>query len=134
MRAWIVAVAAAVAGAAVVAPAVAAPERKTELVDDGKAVDSLLLRYGFESTWVLDVQSILMQDAYREYYLVTLEEPCEWIERPFPFAFAPKLHDRVRASLTYDVRDDQHEDCRVAKIEKVSLETAKGLRAKLAAN
>jgi hypothetical protein len=124
----------AVLACAAVAPAVAAPERRTEMVDQGKAVDSLLLRYRFDATWVLDPQSILLRDAYREHYLLTLEKRCEWIELTHPFTFFPGLNDRVRASLTYEVRDYKHEDCRIAKIEKVSLEAAKELRAKLTAD
>jgi hypothetical protein len=125
-------VAAAIVGAAV-APMAAAQERKTEMADEGKAVDSLLLRYGFEATWVLDEERILMRDTYREHYLVTLKEPCGWLDLDRSFIFFPKLHDRVRASLRYEVRDNQHEDCQIAKIEKVSRETAQGLRAELAA-
>ena len=132
MMRTLIMVAAAFAGAAI-APAAAAQERKTEMVDEGKAVDSLLLRYGFEATWVLDEERILMRDAYREHYLVTLKEPCDWLDLDRSFSFFPKLHDRVRASLSYEVRDNQHEDCQIAKIEKVSLETAKNLRAELAA-
>jgi hypothetical protein len=119
--------------AAMVAPAIAAPERKTEMVDEGKPVDSLLMRYAFDATWVLDEERILIRDEYRDHYLVTLKERCEWIDLPRPFKFVPRLHDRVRASLSYDVRDNQHEDCSIAKIEKVPMETAKGLRAELAA-
>lgn len=118
--------------AAAIAPAAAEPERRTEIADNGKAVDSLLLRYRFDATWVLNTQSILLRDTYREYYVLTLDEPCEWIAFAHPFFFFPELEDRVRAELTYDVRDDKHEICDIAKIEKVSGATAKELRAKLA--
>jgi hypothetical protein len=133
MKKMFAAAAAALAATAALAPAVAAPERKTEIVDQGKAVDSLLLRYVFEGTWVLDKQSILMRDSYRDHYLVTLEKPCGWIELSHPFSFFPSLSDRVLAGRVYEVRDNVHEICTISKIEKISREAAQGLRAKLAA-
>jgi hypothetical protein len=120
------------AGAAAMSPAVAAPERRTEIVDNGMAVDSLLMRYRFDATWVLNPTSILLRDTYREHYLLTLEKPCRWIELSNPFAFFPELKQRVRAALSYEVRDNLHETCDIARIEKVSSETARELRAQLA--
>ncbi len=120
------------AGAAAMAPAVAAPERRTETVDDGKAVDSLLMRYRFDATWVLNPTSILLRDTYREHYLLTLKESCGWIELSNPFTFFPELKQRVRADRSYEIRDNLHENCDIARIEKVSSETARELRAKLA--
>lgn len=133
MRTVIAAVAAALAASAVIAPAVAAPEQKTELADQGKPVDSLLLRYGFDATWVVDSQTILLRDTYRDHYVVTMDQPCEWLELDRSFFFFPKLADRVRAARFYEVRDNAHENCTISKIEKVSSETAQGLREKLAA-
>ncbi len=132
MTKWIVTGFAALlaAGATMIAPAAAGPERRTEMVDDGKAVDSLLLRYNFDATWVLDAQKIMLRDTYRDHYLLTLKKPCGWIELSNPFTFFPALRDRVRASLRYDVRDNLHAICDIAKIEKISSQTAKELRAK----
>lgn len=118
----------AAACAAMLALPAGAAERKTELVEDGKAVDSLLMRYGFDGSWVLDTQRIMLRDAYLDHYVVTLEAPCDWISLNGPFAFFPRLHERVRASLIYDVRDNQHEDCRIARIEKIGWEAAQRLR------
>jgi hypothetical protein len=112
------------------APAVA--ERKTEMVDEGKPVDSLLMRYAFDASWVLNPQSILMRDSYRDHYLLTLSEPCEWIELSNPFFFFPKLSDRVRTELRYEVRDNLHKNCDISRIEKVDRIIAKDLIANLA--
>lgn len=120
-----------VIAAVVTAPALAAPDRKTELVDMGKPVDSLLLRYRFESVWVLDGQTVLLRDSYRDHYLVTLARPCEWMDRSRAFHFFPKLANRVRASLSYELRDDMHENCDVAKLEKISGEAAREMIGKL---
>ena len=113
-----------------VAPAIAEPDVKTQLVDgSGKQVDSLLLRYGFDATWVLDDQKVLLRDTYLDHYLVTLAAPCEWMDRSTAFKFFPALTNRVRASLRYEVRDNAHENCDIAKVEKISTEAAKTLRA-----
>jgi len=121
------------AGAFAVAPAIAEPDVRTQLVDgSGKQVDSLLLRYGFEATWVLDDQKVLLRDTYWDHYLVTLKGPCEWMDRSKSFGFFPALTNRVRASLSYEVRDNQHEKCDIAKLEKVSKDAAKEMVAKLA--
>lgn len=114
--------------ASAIAPAMAEQDIKTQLVDEnGKQVDSLLLRYGFDATWVLDDQKVLLRDTYLDHYLVTLAAPCEWMDRSTAFKFFPSLSNRVRASLRYEVRDDKHENCDIAKLEKVSTDAAKTL-------
>jgi hypothetical protein len=120
----------AVAVTAFAAPAIAEPDVKTQLVDgSGKQVDSLLLRYAFDATWVLDDQKVLLRDTYLDHYLVTLAAPCEWMDRSTGFKFFPSLSNRVRASLRYEVRDNAHENCDIAKLEKISTDAAKTLRA-----
>jgi len=117
---------------ALLAVAPAAAERRTETVDQGKAVDSLLMRYSIDATWVLNPQSILVRDTYREHYLLTLSEPCDWIELSNPFFFFPKLADRVRTELRYEVRDNLHKNCDISRIEKIDSSMAKDLKADLA--
>lgn len=110
------------------APAIAEPDVKTQLVDgSGKQVDSLLLRYGFDATWVLDDQKVLLRDTYLDHYLVTLAAPCEWMDRSTAFKFFPALTNRVRAARSYEVRDNIHENCDIAKLEKLSTDAAKAL-------
>ena len=127
-------VSAAMAAGTVVAPAVAQAAKTTELVDGkGASVDSLLLRYRFDATWVIDNTRILIRDAHRDHYLVSLKAPCEELDRDRSFAFFPALHDRVRTSLHYEVRGKAGPYCDIGKIEQVNAGAAASLRAELAA-
>ncbi len=109
-------VAASLAGGAAVAQA----PRKTDMVDKGKTVDSLLLRYSVDATWVLDDKHFLFRDTYRDHYLVSFKEDCKWLDWPEPISFSPPLTDRVRASLTYEARNAKHgPHCDVERLEKL---------------
>jgi hypothetical protein len=126
-------VSAAMAAGAMVAPALAQEAKKTELVNaKGETVDSLLLRYAFDATWVIDSQRILVRDAHRDHYLVTLKEKCDALDLDRDFKFFPVLHDRIRSSLNYEVRNPVGPICDIGKVAFVSDGAAKDLRAELA--
>jgi hypothetical protein len=129
----------ALAGAALAlaaaAPAVGQPEKKTELVElDGKAVDSMLLRYAFDATWAVDEQHILVRDTYRDHYLVTLKSECEKLEMQRGIKFFPALAGRIRASLRYEVRDPVGQPCDITRVEQIDQERANELKAASKAN
>lgn len=93
--------------------------RRTDFQNaDGQAVESLLLRYGFDAMWALDEQNLLLRDSYRDYYLVTFAEPCQWLDRLEPVRFVPALRGRVYASLAYEARDVNGRICDVTGIRK----------------
>jgi hypothetical protein len=119
--------------AGLAAPALAQGATNTTLVDDkGATVNSLLLRYRFDATWVIDNQRILVRDAHRDHYLISLKDPCKELDRDHSFVFFPALKDRVRASLTYEVRSKVGPYCDITKIEQINSEAAASLRAELA--
>jgi hypothetical protein len=126
-------VSAAVLAGAAVAPAVAQEAKKTELVNDkGESVDSLLLRYAFDATWVIDQKRILIRDTYRDHYLISLKDDCaKLVEMQRGFTFVPPLSGRVRAGVVYEVRDKVSQPCDIAKLEQISDEQAASLRAEL---
>lgn len=134
MRTLIASVAAAAMAVGIAAaPALAQGAKNTTLVDGkGAVVDSLLMRYRLDATWVIDNQRILIRDTHRDNYLVSLSEPCKELDRDHPFVFFPALTDRVRASLTYEVRSHAGPYCEITKIEKINSEAAASLRTELA--
>ena len=120
------------AGAMMAAPALGQTERKTDIVDlGGKSVDSLLLRYGFDATWAIDTQNILLRDTYRDYYKVTLKAPCPKLEMDRGIRFFPALSGRVYSHLRYEVRDPASQPCDIGRIEKIEQDAALALRATL---
>lgn len=124
-------VAAALACATLVGPALGEPETKTQLVAlDGTSVESMKLRDGsIYSTWVIDKQNVLYRDEYRDYYLVTLREACAPLEiRQRPFAFHPGAPWRLKATSTYEVRPEGGAPCEVARIAKIDDARASPLR------
>jgi hypothetical protein len=112
------------------APAIGQPEKKTELVELGKgSVDTLLLRYAFEATWVVDQKNILLRDTYRDHYVVTLKDECEQLDMQRSFKFFPALAGNILAGRQYEVRDRTGEPCDIVRIEQVDTERANELRA-----
>ena len=95
------------AAVALAAPALANPEKKTELVDDaldGSQVDKMRLRDDFDAVWVVDTQRVLYRDDRRAYYLVTLDAACPSLGiRSKEFRFPPWMV--VAASDELLVRD-----------------------------
>ena len=121
-------------GLVTAAPAMGQPEKKTELVELGKSVDTLLLRYGFEATWVVDSQNILLRDTYRDHYLVTLKDGCDaLVDIKRSFKFFPELSGSLRAGRTYEVRNSVGAPCDIAKVEQIDDARAAELRAAVAA-
>lgn len=125
----------AVAAMASAAPATARQEPRTELVELGGAqVESLLLRYHFDATWAVSDTGILMRDTQRDYYLISLKAPCEKLGMQRGFTFVPALAGRVKAALSYEVRDVAGRPCDVARLEQISDARAAELRASLASS
>src|SRR5262245_34224170 len=105
------------AGAA--APALAQTPGKALMVNGkGATVDSLLLRYAFDATWVIDNHRILLRDTHRDNYLITMKDACEKLELDRQFIIFPELKDRVYASLKYEVRDKAGPYCDITSIEQ----------------
>lgn len=121
-------------GLVAAAPAIGQPERKTELVDLGKSVDSMLLRYAFEATWVVDDQHILVRDTYRDHYVVTLKDECEKLDMQRGFNFFPALSGSIKAGRQYEVRDRAGPPCDIVRVEKIDQGRANELRAAARAN
>jgi hypothetical protein len=125
-------VSAALLGGAV-APALAQAPAKTVMVDGkGATVDSLLLRWRFEATWVIDNNRILLRDAHRDHYLLTINDGCEKLDMDRAFKIFPEMAGRIYSSLRYEVRDKAGPYCDISKIEQVNAEAAASLRAELA--
>jgi hypothetical protein len=103
------------------APALALPERKTELIETGgNHVDQMQLLYNFDAAWVVDNQNILYRDVRQDYYLVTLKSACQQIEvRGRRFDFFPSWSPELFASHKYEVRPEAGPHCGVAKIAQV---------------
>jgi hypothetical protein len=118
------------------APAMGQPEKKTELVKlGGESVDSMLLRYAFDATWVVDSQNILLRDTYRDHYLVSLKDGCDaLVDIKRSFKFVPALTGSIRAGRTYEVRNSVGAPCDIVKIEQIDDARAQELRAAVAAN
>lgn len=102
-------------------PAVAEPEKKTELVAiTGEAVDSIQLRHDFNAVWVIDNQNILYRDDSRDYYLVTLKTECSPLEiRNRKFAFHPGSTWKLQQAHAYEVRLEAGRPCEVGRIEQI---------------
>jgi len=123
-------IAIAVAAGFVAAPVVAQGDTKTVLVEKGGAqVDTMLLRYPFDATWVIDDTHILMRDTYREHYLITLKAPCKKLEMQRGIQFVPALSGRIKASLTYEARDTAGPPCDLTRVEQIEDAKAAELRA-----
>ena len=123
-------IAAAMAAGSVAAPALAQGDNKTILVErDGTEVRTLLLRYPFEATWVIDESHILLRDTYRDHYLVTLKAPCAKLDMQRGIKFVPALAGRIKASLTYEARDPVGPPCDVTRVEGIEKAKAAELRA-----
>jgi hypothetical protein len=118
------------AGFAAGGPALAQGDTKTVLVEkDGTQVDTMLLRYAFDATWVIDDTHILMRDTYRDHYLITLKAPCEKLEMQRGITFVPALSGRIKASLTYEARDKVGPPCDLTRVEQIEDAKAAELRA-----
>ena len=118
------------AGFAASAPALAQNDAKTVLVEkDGTQVDTMLLRYAFDATWVIDDTHILMRDTYRDHYLITLKAPCKKLEMQRGIRFVPALAGRIKASLTYEARDPVGQPCDLTRVEQIESAKAAELRA-----
>lgn len=102
-------------------PSVAEPEAKTQLVTlDGKSVETLQLRYDFNSAWVVDNQNILFRDDRRDYYLVTLKQACEPLEvRNRQFEFHPGWSWRLKSTSGYEVRPTAGRPCEVGQVAQI---------------
>ena len=120
-------------GAFAVAPAMAQEAQKTGMIEDGKPVDNLLLRYAFDATWVVDTQHVLMRDTYRDHYVLTLKEPCEALDMQRGFNFVPALSGQVREGRRYELRNYKGAPCDITQIEKIDNARAAELRAAVAA-
>jgi hypothetical protein len=106
---------------------------KTVMVNGkGATVDSLLLRWRFDATWVIDNHRILMRDANRDHYLITMKDECKKLDLDRNFIIFPELRDRVYSSLSYEVRDKAGPYCTITSIEQVNSEQAASLRSELA--
>lgn len=116
--------------ATLAAPAVAGPEKKTELIAlDGRSVDKMPLRDDFDATWVIDTQRVLYRDDRRAYYLVTLKDACPSLEiRSLGFAFHPAWSWQLRDNFAYEIRPQAGSRCDVARIEKMDDAKAEPLR------
>jgi hypothetical protein len=121
---------AALTSAALPAPVIGEPVKKTELVAlDGKRVDDMPLRDDFDAAWVVDTQHVLYRDDRRAYYLVTLKEACPPLGiRSMDFNFHPGWLRQLRASDSYEIRPEAGSRCDVARIEKVDDAKADPLR------
>ena len=125
-------IAAAIAAGIAAAPVVAQGDTKTVLVEkDGAQVDTMLLRYPFDATWVIDDTHILMRDTYRQHYLITLKAPCHKLEMQRGIKFVPALSGRIKASLTYEARDPVGQPCDLTRVEQIEPAKAAELRATL---
>jgi hypothetical protein len=98
---------------------------------DGSEVRTMLLRYPFEATWVIDETHILMRDTYRDHYLITLKEPCMKLGMQRGIHFVPALSGRIKASLTYEARDKVGPPCELTRVEQIEDAKAIELRATL---
>jgi hypothetical protein len=117
-------------GGVVAAPALAQQQTKTALVElDGGQVDTMLLRYPFEATWVIDDTHILLRDTYRDHYLITLKAPCKKLDMQRGINFVPALSGRIKASLTYEARDAVGPPCDITRVEQIADTKAAELRA-----
>ena len=96
---------------------------------DGAEVRTMLLRYPFEATWVIDDTHILLRDTYRDHYLITLKAPCQKLEMQRGIEFVPNLAGRVKASLTYEARDRVGPPCELSRVEQIEDAKAIELRA-----
>lgn len=119
-----------VAFMATVAPALAEPVQKTELIGpDGKSVDGMVLHYDFSSAWLIDNQNILWRDNSRTYYLVTLKEACEPLDiRGRSLSFHPETSWRLMETHSYEIRPEAGAPCNVARIERMNDERGAATR------
>jgi hypothetical protein len=127
--------AAGLAASGLVAPAIAQTAPKTELVSlEGKHVDTMLLRYSFDASWVVDRQHILMRDTYLDHYVVSLKAPCTWLDQSTfkGFFFFPALNGNLRAGRAYEVRNEGHEPCIISGVQQVPSTQATELKSKVA--
>jgi hypothetical protein len=132
MKRFIAPVIAIALAAGPVASALAQAAPKTVLVElDGTQVDTMLLRYPFDATWVIDETHILMRDTYRQHYLITLEAPCKKLEMQRGIKFVPALSGRIKASLTYEARDKAGPPCDLTRVEQIENTKAAELRASI---
>lgn len=118
------------AAALTAAPAMAEPDRKTELVAlDGESVDLMRLRHDFDGVWVIDNQNILYRDDVRDYYLVTLGAACPTLDiRSRQFDFHPAWSWQLRANFSYEVRPSVGSACDVSTIAQIDDAKATKLR------
>ena len=124
-------VALATVAAPVLMPAAAEPKARTELVGlDGASVEKLRPRHGFDGVWVVDTKTILYRDTTRDYYVVSLKEPCSSLElRSRSFYFFPGWTWPLKADRSYEVRTQVGSACDVSKIAQVDDAKADSLRA-----
>jgi len=128
--------AAGLAASGLVAPAIAQTAPETELVSlEGKHVDTMLLRYSFDATWLVDSQHILLRDTYLDYYVVSLRAPCSWLDDQATyksFFFFPELSGNLRAGRIYEVRNDGRKPCTISSVKHVPTAQAAELKTKVA--
>jgi hypothetical protein len=121
---FILAVAAGLAltGAAVAAePAKdAAKGPRIQLTDkSGAMVKQLQVRDGYEGYDVLDLSHVLLRTPHFQFFVVTFEKPCDWVDYVNAFHFTPEITGWVRETDLIDARSYKGENCYVTKLQQV---------------
>jgi hypothetical protein len=114
-------VAACIAGPAVAAPDEGAKAPPIQLTDmAGKPVKQLFVRDSYTGYDVLDPSHVLLRTPHHEFFVVTFEKPCDWMDFVPAFQFTPEIGGWVRETDLIDARSYKGAPCYVTRLQQVA--------------
>jgi hypothetical protein len=128
------------AAATLCGPALADPTKdaakgpRIQLTDkDGQTVKQLFVRDSYEGYDVLDLSHVLLRTPHHEFFVVTFEKPCDWMDYVTNFHFTPEIGGWVRETDLVDARSYKGSPCYVTQLQQTaSADDARALAKKAA--
>jgi hypothetical protein len=110
------------AGPIAAAPAKDAPKAPPiQLVDkDGASAKQLFVRDSYTGYDVLDLSHVLLRTPHHEFFVVSFQKPCDWIDYVDNFHFTPEITGWVRDTDLIDARSYKGGPCYVTQLQQVA--------------
>jgi len=103
----------------------ASADKRIQLIDkDGQHVHQLLIRDGYDGYDVPNLSHVLLEGVHHEFFLVTFDKPCSWMDLKNDFHFKPNVSGTVFDSDLIDARSNAGAYCLVTKIQQMPTKQA----------
>jgi hypothetical protein len=115
------------AAACLAGPVAAAPAKDAakgppiQLVNkDGEAVKQLLVRDSYNGYDVLDPSHVLLRTPHFEFFVVTFQKSCDWMDFVNNFHFTPEIGGWISDTDLIDARSYKGQPCFVTQLQQVA--------------